>query len=96
MNGAYTTLHAKNLETSVTKYFQTQEQTMYARTYFVLLNKFIESYAILNQYNKQLIDTLINNRDALIKGATVVLPDSGSELLPGLDLLVTESQYKGQ
>lgn len=60
----------------------------------MFVNKFITTYSILNDYNKKLLDTLINNREALIKNVTIVLPDTGNELMGKLKLLQSEADYK--
>jgi hypothetical protein len=41
-----------------------------------------------------MLDTLINNREALIKDVTVVLPDSGTGLMKPLQLIKTEAEFK--
>lgn len=75
-------------------YLETLQEQTYARTYLVFVNKFIDSYNILNNYNKVLLDTLINNKEALIKNTQVVIPDSWSSLLDKLDLIYTENEWK--
>ena len=67
-----------------------------AQTYIVFINKFLNYYTILNNYNKKVLDTLINNKEILIKNSQVVIPDTGGELLKQLKLLYTEEEWKGQ
>lgn len=62
----------------------------------MFLGKFIATYQTMNTYNKTLLDTLINNREALIKNVTVVLPDSGSNLMKPLNLIKTEAEWKAR
>ncbi len=67
-----------------------------ARVYLVYLERFQRAYGILQGKNKVLLDTLINNREALIKKATVVIPDSGSDLMKKLNLIETEAESKAK
>jgi replicative DNA helicase len=62
--------------TNIDDYLKAIEESNYSRTYIVFVNKFINSYNTLNNYNKILLDTLINNKEILIKNTQVVLPDS--------------------
>ena len=65
-----------------------------ARVYLTYLERFQKGYGILQGQNRKVLDTLINNREALIKRSIVVIPDSGSELLKQLGLVTTEALYK--
>jgi len=80
----------KNIDT----YLEYKKQFYYARTYIVYINHFLNEYNYLNKYNKLLLDTLINNKSALIKWAYVVIPDSWTALLRNFDLLYNEADYK--
>ena len=80
----------KNIE----DYLSLRKSYTYSRTYIIYINQFIKQYDFLNAYNKLLLDTLINNKDALIKDSYVVLPDSWSELVDKLNLLYTEEDFK--
>jgi len=53
-----------------------QENTN-ALTYIIFINKFLNYYVILNEYNKKVLDTLINNKEILIKNTQLVIPDTG-------------------
>ena len=79
---------------NIDKYLELKKEFYYARTYIVYINHFLSEYNTLNNYNKKLLDTLINNKDALIKDAFVVIPDSWAELLRNFDLLYTEEEFK--
>jgi hypothetical protein len=61
---------------NIDSYLELKKEYYYARTYIVYINHFLSEYNYLNKYNKLLLDTLINNKDALIKDAYVVIPDS--------------------
>lgn len=86
--------NSKNTSTNIDKYIKLQNQSTTAKTYIVFINKFIDYYAKLNNYNKKLLDTLINNKEILVKNTQVVLPDSWTDLLKNLDLIYTESEWK--
>lgn len=65
-------------------------------TDIVFINQFLKQYEFLNAYNKGLLDTLINNKKALIEGSYVVIPDSGDEFLKPLHLIYDEAEIKAQ
>ena len=65
-----------------------------ANSNLVFVRYFIKKYAAASEYNKTLLDTLINNKEALSNGSFVVVPDSWEELLRDLNLLYDEAEYK--
>lgn len=91
---SYWKLDTKGTLENIDEYLKVTQEYNYARTYIVFINKFLNSYAILNNYNKLLLDTLINNKEILIKNTQVVIPDSWSNLLKKLDLIYDESDFK--
>ena len=72
---------------NIENYLDLRNKSDYARVYIVYINQFLSDYTILSNYTKSLIDTLSNNRDAIIKNSYVVIPDSGVEFLREFDLL---------
>lgn len=94
MTAAYKNLDYDKTEELLTNYLAEKQKNTYARTYIVFLGKFISTYQVMNAYNKTLLDTLINNKEALIKNVTVVLPDSGTNLMKQLNLIKTEAEWK--
>lgn len=76
MTAAYKNLDYDKTEELLNNYLAEKQKNTYARTYIVFLSKFISTYSVMNTYNKVMLDTLINNKEALIKNVTVVLPDS--------------------
>gem|GEM_PF-2396952 len=40
------------------------------------------------------MDTLVNNKEALIKNVTVVMPDSSTKLMKKFNLIKTEADFK--
>lgn len=85
-----------NTETinNIDSYLKIRQENMNARTYIVFINKFLNYYAVLNEYNKKVLDTLINNKEIIIKNSQVVVPDSGWELLKELKILYSEEEWK--
>lgn len=81
---------------NINQYLELKKQYYYSRTYIIYINHFLSEYNYLNKYNKLLLDTLINNKDALIKNAYVVIPDSWSSLLKKFDLIYYENQIKSK
>lgn len=81
---------------NIDEYLKLKTEYYYARTYIIYINNFLKEYTYLNNYNKLLLDTLINNKEAIIKNAYVIIPDSWNQLLKDFDLLFTEEEYKGQ
>lgn len=67
-----------------------------ANMYLVFSEKFLEQYTFLNNYNKELLDTLILNRNAIVSDSFVVIPDTGDTTLRELDLLFEEPDFKSQ
>lgn len=87
-----------NTETikNIDSYLKIREENLNARTYIVFINKFLNNYAVLNQYNKKVLDTLINNKEIIIKDSQVVIPNTGWELLKELKLLYSEDEWKNK
>lgn len=79
---------------NITNYLEQKNKYNYARTYIIYINHFLSDYVSLNDYNKKLLDTLINNKDAIVKEAYVVIPNTWAWLLKEFDLLYEESEYK--
>lgn len=77
-------------------YLKIREENLNARTYIVFINKFLNNYAVLNEYNKKVLDTLINNKELIVKNSQLVIPDTWWELLKQLKLLYTEDEWKNQ
>ncbi len=82
------------VDTVINDYVTAKNEENRARVYLAYLQRFQSGYGILQGQNKKILDTLINNREALIKRSILVIPDSGSDLLKKLNLVTTESAYK--
>ena len=79
---------------NIDTYLELKKEYYYARTYIVYINHFLNEYTYLSNYNKQLLDTLINNKEAIIKNAYIVLPDTWTDLLRKFDLIYSEEELK--
>ena len=82
------------VDSVIDDYMKAKNQENRARVYLTYLERFQKWYGILQGQNRKVLDTLINNREALIKRSIVVIPDSGSDLLKQLGLITTEALYK--
>lgn len=90
----FSSFNSKNTKSNIDQYLKLKQTSTNAKTYIVFINKFISYYATLNNYNKKLLDTLINNKEILVKNTQVVLPDSWTDLLKDLNLIYDESEWK--
>ena len=81
---------------NVDDYFVLRAEYTEAFTDIVFINQFLKQHAFLNEYNVWVLDTLINNKEAIINQSYVVIPDSGSEFLRPLELLFDEAEIKGR
>lgn len=79
---------------NIDEYLKARTDYYYAKIYMVFVNKFIEQYNFLNNYNKNLLTLLVNNQDALIKNSYVVLPEDWTDSLKKLNLIYDEAEYK--
>ncbi len=91
LSTAYKNMDYDLTQDTLDKYLVEKQNQTYAQSYLVFLDKFVATYQALNAYNLKLLDTITNNKEALIKNVTVVLPDSGSEFMSKLELLRKES-----
>jgi len=79
---------------NINSYLKLKKEYNYSRVYIIFINQFINQYSYLNSYNKVLLDTLINNKEAIIKDAFIVIPDSWNSLLQKLNLIYSEAKFK--
>lgn len=94
MQRSYDWYDYSGVDKAIDTYIWAKNTDTRAQVYLVYLEKFKKSYTTLQIKNLKLIDTLENNKDALIKRSTVVIPNSGSELIKTLKLIQTESEFK--
>ena len=87
---------ADNTNRNIDWYLLAKQEYNYARTHLIFINQYIKQYEYLNNYNKTVLDALINNRDAISKNSYVVIPDTWTEVLRDLNLIINESDFKAE
>lgn len=94
VDSSFAKLDPSDVDEYVAEYISAKEDERYAQTYLVLTDRLRERYAKLQSYNSLLIQTLANNREALIAGVSVVMPAQGNDFMDDLGLIKTETQKK--
>ncbi len=94
MEERYKAFDYTGVDIVINDYVNAKNRENRARVYLVYLERFQRAYGILQWQNKIVLDTLINNREALIKRSVVVIPDSGADLLRKMGLIQTEEEAK--
>lgn len=87
---------ARNTLEDVDTYFTLRREYTETFTDIVFINQFLKQHAFLNNYNTGILDTLINNKEAIINQSYVVIPDSGDQYLRPLDLIFDEEEIKAK
>ncbi len=82
----------ENIET----YTNLKQEYYKNKIILVFVSNFIRQYSYLNAYNKNLLDTLINNKEAIVNKSKVIIPDSGSKLVEELKLIYDEAEWKNE
>jgi hypothetical protein len=94
MTSSYTSLDYAWVDRAISTYADARSSDSRAVLYLSYLDRFQRMYTSLQAQNRKILDTLINNRDAIIKRAIIVIPDSGTEMMRELNLIQSESEYK--
>lgn len=94
MQEKYKNFEYEGINSVIEDYIRAKNEENRARVYLTYTEQFSHAYGILQGQNKKTLDTLINNHDALVKDATVVIPDSGTEILKRLNLVQSEADFK--
>jgi aconitase B len=94
METHFSAAQASNTLDDVDSYFSFRSEYTEAFTDIVFINQFIKQHAFLNNYNKWILDTLINNKQAIINKSYVVIPDSWDQYLRPLELIFDEAEIK--
>lgn len=66
VDNSFAKLDPSDVDEYVGEYISAKEDERYAQTYLVLTDRLRERYAKLQSYNSLLIQTIANNREALI------------------------------
>lgn len=64
------------VDAAIDAYTKAKDSESHSRIYLVYLERFIAMYSKMQDKNRKILDTLSNNREALIKRSTVVIPAS--------------------
>ncbi len=96
MQSSYQGYDYAGVDGAIDTYIWAKNRDTRARVYLIYLEKYQKSYLALQVRNLQLIDTLMSNREALIKRTTVVIPNSGSDLIKALKLIQTQAEANAQ
>jgi len=87
---------SKATEKNISDLLVLKAEYNYAKTHIIFINQYLKQYQNLNNSNKKLLDTLINNKEAIIKNTKIVIPNTGIKTLRKLDLIVDEKDYKAK
>ena len=96
MQTSYAWYDYTSVDGAIDSYVTSKNIDTRARVYLIYLENFQKSYTALQLQNAKLIDALVNNRDALIKRSTVVIPDSGTDIIRTLKLIQTQAEASAQ
>lgn len=96
LQNSYKTLEYSGVDNAISEFLKAKNLNNQAKIYMIYLERFEKSYNVLQNKNLKIIDILTQNRDALIKNATVVIPQSGTDIVKELWLIQSESDYKAQ
>ena len=96
MESHFSASKASETLSDVDIYFDLRGKYTETFTDIVFINQFLRQHAFLNNYNKWILDTLINNKQALINQSYVVIPDSWDEYLRPLELIFDEADIKAR
>lgn len=96
INVDFKAFDADNTNRNIDWYLRAKWEYNYARTHLIFINQYIKQYQYLNNYNKTVLDALINNKDVISKNSFVVIPDTGTDVLKKMNLIITESDFKAE
>ncbi len=96
INVDFKAFDADNTNRNIDWYLRAKWEYNYARTHLIFINQYIKQYEYLNNYNKTVMDALINNKDVISKNSYVVIPDTGTEVLKKMNLIISESDFKAE
>lgn len=94
MSQDFTKFNTTQTTKNIDDFLELKQKSNNYKTYIVFIDKFLNFYAQLNNYNKWLLDVLINNKDALVKNSHVVIPNNWANLLKELNLIYDEAEFK--
>ncbi len=77
-------------EKNIENFLNAKAKYNYNYTYIIFINQYLNQYKHLNNANKKLLDTLINNKEALVRNTHIVIPSTGIKNLKKLNLIINE------
>ncbi len=96
LQNSYQTLTYDGVEKAINTYLTVKDINVRAKIYMIYLKRFDRSYAILQQKNKILQNVLIQNKEAIAKDVTVVIPEVGAQIVKELGLIETQSDQEAR
>ncbi len=96
MQNAYNTLTYNGVEEAINNYLTIKDTNTRAKIYMIYLGRFERSYIALQRKNKVLQNVLSQNRQAISKNVTVVIPEVGAEIVKELGLIESESDKQAK
>jgi hypothetical protein len=68
----------------------------YNNTHIVFINQYLKQYQVLNASNRKILDTLINNKEAIIRNTKIVIPSTWIKELRRLKIIIDEKEFKNK
>lgn len=96
LDSSYKWLDYTGVDDAIEKYTQAKSADTKARIYMTYLDKFRKAYIALQTKNKKILTTIRDNREALIKRSTIVIPITGTDILKELKLIESEAEYQSR
>ncbi len=96
INVDFKAFDAKLTNRDIDWYLRAKWEYNYARTHLIFINQYIKQYEYLNNYNKSVMDALINNKDIISKNSYVVIPDTWTKVLKKMNLIISEKDFKAE
>lgn len=88
----FSSVNTQATNENIDSYLELKNKYTTARMYVIFINKFLEQYSFLNEYNIAKADILLKNSEAIIKDAYIVIPESwDTQLLQDLNLIIEDS-----
>ena len=91
-----TTMNYVWVDAAIDAYTKAKDSENHSRIYLVYLDRFAAMYTKMQDKNRKILDTLSNNREALIKRSTVVIPASWTDILKELWVIKSEAEIKAE
>lgn len=96
INVDFKAFDANNTNRNIDWYLRAKWEYNYARTHLIFINQYIKQYEYLNNYNKTVMDALINNKDIISKNSYVVIPSTWTQVLKKMNLIISEADFKAE